>query len=116
VAVRQDLAPPNIVEKLFQIAKGNFSVVHRKLETVFPARIARSPVRTTILWDYDAAGSGAKDQESFHSALDALGFDIERIDYKKLTEEEMGPLSLLVIPWATARSLPADDIDRILGP
>jgi len=115
VAVRQDLAPPNFLEKLFQIAKGNFSVVHRRLETVFPARVARSPVRTTILWDYDAKGPESRDQESFYSALDALGFDIEKINYKVLTKEELGPLSLLVIPWATARSLSADDIDRILG-
>jgi uncharacterized protein YdaL len=115
VAFRQDVPPPSRFAKLIQVAKGDISILTRKLETVLPPRTVRNPVRTTLLWNPDAEGPEATDQESFHSILSAIGFDVDRIDHKHLSDDDLGTFSLLVIPRATARTLHEDDVSRIVG-
>ncbi len=115
VAWRQNTPPPSALKRLLRIAKGDFSFLSRRLESVFPASTARYPVKTTLLWDSDATGPAAIDQESFSSALSASGYDVDKIEYQNLTEEEVGTFSLLVIPWATARTLSGEEVGRIAG-
>jgi uncharacterized protein YdaL len=115
VAMRQDNRPPGALQKLIRIAKGDFSVLQRKLETVLPERNWQDPLKTIILWNPQARGEERKDQESFYNTLNTLGFDIERINVDDFLEGDIGPFTLLVIPWPAARSLPAGKVTNILS-
>ncbi len=114
VALRQEVPAPSALQKLLHLAKGDISVIQRKLGTVLPAQSNRNPVKTIILWDAEATGEGALDQESFAEALNSIGFDVEKIDYSRLMDEDLGPFSMIVIPWTTATSLPPAVVDRIV--
>ncbi|MFA5976605.1 MAG: polysaccharide deacetylase family protein [Elusimicrobiota bacterium] len=114
VARRQDVPAPGVFKKLWHLAKGDLSVLQRKLESVLAPHTVRSPVKTIILWNAKAKGEGAIDQESFWSTFTNLGFDVDKIDYTRFIEEDLGPFTMLVIPWATAKSLPQNVVERIV--
>lgn len=115
IALRQDIRPPGTFAKLLRIAKGDFSVLQRKLETVLPERNWQDPLKTIILWNPQARGEEKKDQESFYNTLNTLGFEIERIYVNDFPEEDIGPFTLLVIPWSAAKSLPVEKVANILS-
>ena len=114
VALRQEVPAPGVLKRLIQFAKGDISLLHRKLESVLTTRTVRNPVKTIILWNTQAAGEGAIDQASFLSAFTSLGFDVEKTDYTRLLDEDLGPFTMLVIPWTTAKLLPQPVIERIV--
>jgi len=70
-------------------------------------------VKTIILWNSQASGEADIDQKSFLSAFTSLGFDVDQIEYTRLGDEDLGPFTMLVIPWASAQSLPQDLVDRM---
>jgi uncharacterized protein YdaL len=113
VAMRQDFPAPGMLKKLIQVAKGDFSVLHKRLGTVIAQRSVRNPTKTLMLWNEQATGPEAVDQESFLSAFTNIGFDVEQVDYMHLSEEELDPFTMLVIPQATAKALPQDVVERI---
>jgi peptidoglycan/xylan/chitin deacetylase (PgdA/CDA1 family) len=115
VAQREETPPPNWLQKLVHLAKGDLSVLQHRWETVFTSRPAHDPVRTTLLWDPKAQGPMAVDQQSFYSGLASLGFDIERVDYNRLSNQASGPFALLVVPCAAARAMPAAAVERVVG-
>ncbi len=114
VALRQEFPAPGILKRLVQLAKGDISVLQRKLGTVLAAQTVRNPVKTIILWNSKASGEGAMDQRSFLSAFTSLGFDVEKTDYARLLDEELGPFTMLVIPQTTAKLLPQPVVERIV--
>lgn len=114
VAYRQDMPPPPWYEKLLLGAKGNVSIFQRHWENVFPIRNLSEPVKTLVLYDGKAKGAEAKDQESFQSLLDSMGYDLERVEYTGLIDEDFGPFTLLVIPQAAARSFDEEDVQKVL--
>jgi uncharacterized protein YdaL len=113
-ALRQDAAPPNWLDRLLEVAKGNLSVLHRRWEVVFPGRTTHDPAKTTLLWDPRAKGPDAVDQESFNTAMRSVGLDVEKIDPAHFTDDALGTFGLLVIPHAAAISLPADTVRRVM--
>jgi uncharacterized protein YdaL len=115
VALRQDAPPPSVMGKLFEVAKGNLSGLHRRWETVFPARVTHDPVKTTILWNPRARGPEAVDQQSFFAAITSMGFDVEKVDPARLSDDALGAFALLVIPQASAKALPPEAVERVLN-
>jgi len=113
VAMRQDVPAPSLVKRLFQVAKGDLSGLHRRLGSALAPKAIRNPVKTIILWNSKARGEADIDQKSFLSAFTSLGYDVDKIDYTRLEDEDLGPFSMLVIPWATAKSLPQPLVERI---
>ena len=114
VALRQEVPVPGIFKRIVQLAKGDISVFQRRLGTVLTAHTVRNPVKTIILWNSKAGGAGAIDQASFLSAFTNLGFDVEKTDYTRLLDEDLGPFTMLVIPWTTAKLLPQPVVERIV--
>ena len=114
VALRQEFPAPGIMKRLIQLAKGDVSILQRRLERVLNTRTIRNPTKTIILWNSEATGPGAVDQESFFSAFTSLGFDVEKTDYERLLDEELGPFTMLVIPCTTAKLLPQPVVERIV--
>jgi len=114
VAIRQEVKPAHWFGRLIRLAKGDLSVLQKKWETVLPWRSWADPSKTVILWNPEAEGEEAIDQESFYNALSAVGFDIKKVDAANFPEDETGPFTLLVIPKATAQSLPQERVDKIL--
>ena len=113
VAMRQDFPTPGLFKKLIQLAKGDLSVLHKRLGTVLAQRAIRNPTNTLMLWNTRATGPAAVDQASLLAAFTSIGFDVAKVDNTHLFDEGLGPFTMLVIPWATARSLPQDVVERI---
>jgi peptidoglycan/xylan/chitin deacetylase (PgdA/CDA1 family) len=114
VAYRQDVPPPAWYQKFFRGAKGDVSIFQRRWETVFPIRNLSEPVKTLLLANGKATGAEASDQESFESLLGSMGYDVERIEYTGLIDEDFGPFTLLVIPQAAARGFDEEDVQKVL--
>ena len=115
VALRRDSRPPGPFEKLVRIAKGDLSVLQKKIETALPERNWQDPFKTVILWNPHARGQEQKDQESFYNTLAALGFEIDKINVKDFPRSDLGTFRLLVIPWSAARSLTPAESASILS-
>jgi len=114
VAMRQDVPAPNMLKRLFRLAKGDLSGLQRRLGLALTVtRAIRNPNKTIILWNSQATGEADTDQNSFFSAFTGLGFDVEKIDYTRLADEDLGPFTMLVVPWATAQALPQNLVDRM---
>ena len=111
VAMRQDIPAPSFLKRLFQLAKGDLSVSglqRRNWVRFWRPRTVRNPVKTIILWNSQASGEADTDQKSFLSAFTSLGFDVDQTEYTRLGDEDLGPFTMIVIPWATAKSLPPE--------
>ncbi len=114
VAQRQETRPPSWIKKLLHVAKGDFSVIQNKWEDVFQGGSIHEPIKTVILWNSRAIGEEAKDQESFYVTLDNLSLNVERVDRRNFTEQEVGAFTLFVVPWSTARILKEEEVSKII--
>ncbi len=115
VALRQDTTPPSLLNRLVRLAKGDFTALQRRWESVLSGRIAQEPVQAVLLWNPKARGEQATDQESFRATLDSAGFPVEKLELARLAQEEndFGPFTLLVVPSASAKALSEEQTERI---
>lgn len=116
VVTRQNERPPNLLQKLLRLAKGDVHVLERKRETLFTSRTMEEPVSVVILWNPAAKGEAAVDQQSFFRAFESMGFDIEKIDASSFLKEEeaLKSFGMLIVPQASATLLSDDEVQKIL--
>ncbi len=116
VALRQETMPPSLLNRLVRLAKGDFTALQRRWESVLTGRIAQEPVQAVLLWNPKARGEQAKDQESFRATLDSAGFPVEKLELSRLAQEaeDFDPFTLLVVPSASAKALSEKQTERIV--
>ena len=112
---RQETMPPSLLNRLVRLAKGDFTALQRRWESVLTGRIAQEPVQAVLLWNPKARGEQAKDQESFRCDARRAGFPVEKLELSRLAQEEedFGPFTLLVVPSASAKALSQTQTERI---
>jgi hypothetical protein len=69
---------------------------------------------TVLLWNSNALNEDAIDQKSFYTALKSSGFKTIRIGPGELTNHLIGPNTLLIIPYSSARLLSAENVKAIM--
>jgi uncharacterized protein YdaL len=114
IAYRHSVKPLSFAEKIFRLAKGDVSIVNRRIESMIPANEVAETMSVQLLWDEQARGEENVDQHSFQATLQAIGYDVAKIEAKDLTDEALDRFSLLVVPAAAARRLSSDDTERII--
>ena len=82
--------------------------------TAYSQKFTDGALETVILWNSNALNEDAIDQESFFTTLESSGFNPIRIVPGDLTKHLRGSKTLLIIPHASARLLPAKNIKAII--
>ncbi len=113
VAYRHAVRAPNLVERLFRLAKGDLSVINQRWENLFASEEFPEDRTVALFWNDAAKGDEAIDQKSFDTMLQVVGYEVNRVSIRSIQDQEIGKFSLLVIPAASARHLGAKDVEAI---